>query len=238
MRDIYGEKRVLFVPCDVTDQDQFIKLFDECEKYFKVKCVDLLVNNAGINTNFGWKKCMEVNIMGVMNGTEIAMERMKKAPKRGTIINTASMAGIVTGYAAEGLPYFVSKHGVVSLTRTLNASYGETGVSVKALCSSWTETEIVTGVREDIKADVDARVKTFGGLMTVEHVADAFFSLLTECPSGSVMAVLKGVPFFLIPDTSEMMIKALALLSILINKIKERSVIQVHDLKKGLAATF
>ena len=34
---------------------------------------------------------MEVNIIAVMNGTEIAMERMKKAGKPGQIINTASM---------------------------------------------------------------------------------------------------------------------------------------------------
>ena len=40
---------------------------------------------------------MEVNIIGVMNGTEIALERMKKQPKKGTIVNTASMAGIMTG---------------------------------------------------------------------------------------------------------------------------------------------
>ena len=65
-----------FVPCDVTQPEQFTRcgqparfsidrispsrLFDECEKYFGVSCVDLLVNNAGINTNLGWRKCMEV----------------------------------------------------------------------------------------------------------------------------------------------------------------------------------
>ena len=73
------------------------RLFDECESYFNVPCIDLLVNNAGINTNWGWRKCMEVNIIGVMNGTEIALERMKKQPNKGTIVNTASMAGIMTG---------------------------------------------------------------------------------------------------------------------------------------------
>ena len=34
---------------------------------------------------------MNVNIMAVINGTEIAVERMKKAGKPGQIINTASM---------------------------------------------------------------------------------------------------------------------------------------------------
>ena len=31
-----------------------------CANVFQVKCIDLLVNNAGINTNLGWRKCMEV----------------------------------------------------------------------------------------------------------------------------------------------------------------------------------
>ena len=122
-----------------------LRLFDSCESYFGVPCVDLLVNNAGINANLGWRKCMEVNIIGVMNGTEIALERMKKQPKKGTIVNIASMAGIgngeaplpqvsclllkcYPGFSEESVSYFVSKHGVVTLTRTLNASFQESGM--------------------------------------------------------------------------------------------------------------
>ena len=91
LQERFGEDKVCFVPCDVTKDEEFRNLFDKAEKYFNVGCVDILGNNAGINTNYGWRKCMEVNIMAVMNGTEIAMERMKKAGKPGQIINTASM---------------------------------------------------------------------------------------------------------------------------------------------------
>ena len=55
-RNKFGDDRVCFVPCDVTKQDQFVSLFDETEKFFAVNCIDMLVNNAGINTNFGWRK--------------------------------------------------------------------------------------------------------------------------------------------------------------------------------------
>merc|ERR1711872_470974 len=239
MRDIYGEKRALFVPCDVTDQDQFIKLFDECEKYFKVKCIDLLVNNAGINTNLGWRKCMEVNIIGVMTGTEIALERMKKQPKKGTIVNTASMAGIATGFAEDALSYFVSKHGVVTLTRTLNASFHESGVEVKAICPAWADTEIVSGVDGDErKTTINKLVKAHGGLMTTEYVAEAFFSLLTECPRGSVMGVMNKMPYFVIPDTSELMVRMLVIMGLVTRKITGRQTIQVGDFKVCLAVLF
>ena len=62
---------------------------------------------------------MEVNIVSVMLGTELAMQRMRKAGKSGQIINTASMAGVAPGLNEEMTPYTVSKHGVVALTRTL-----------------------------------------------------------------------------------------------------------------------
>jgi NAD(P)-dependent dehydrogenase (short-subunit alcohol dehydrogenase family) len=74
LRAQFGEDRVTFVQCDVTKPEQFrrcrqadrgsnksfpYRLFDECEAFFEVPCVDLVVNNAGINTNFVWKMCRE-----------------------------------------------------------------------------------------------------------------------------------------------------------------------------------
>jgi len=257
LREKFGEKKVTFVQCDVTKPEQFTRLFDECESYFNVPCIDLLVNNAGINTNWGWRKCMEVNIIGVMNGTEIALERMKKQPKKGTIVNTASMAGIMTGgatnigcgvlkqpppgegFAEDALPYFVSKHGVVTLTRTLNASFQESGVEVKALCPSWADTEIVSGAEgEERQAALKKLVSLHGGLMTVEFVAEAFHSLVTECPRGSVMGCIRGVPYFIIPDTSETMVKMLVMMGILMNKLTGATTIQVGDYKKVLVVVI
>ena len=91
LEERFGKKKVCFVPCDVTLEEEFKILFDKAEEHFEVGCVDILANNAGINCNFGWRKCMNINIMGVMIGTEIAMERMKKSGKPCQIINTASI---------------------------------------------------------------------------------------------------------------------------------------------------
>jgi len=204
-----------------------------------VKCIDLLVNNAGINTNLGWRKCMEVNIIGVMTGTEIALERMKKQPKKGTIVNTASMAGIMAGFSEESLAYFVSKHGVVTLTRTLNASFHESGVEVKAICPAWADTEIVSGVDgAERKEAVNKLVKAHGGLMTTEYVAEAFYSLLTECPRGSCLGVMNKMPYMVIPDTSEPMVRMMVLMGLVVRKITGRQTIQVGDFKMFFAVLF
>ena len=171
LKEKFGEDKVCFVPCDVTKDEEFRNLFDKAEEYFKVGCVDILGNNAGINPSYGWRKCMEINIMAVMNGTEIAMERMKKAGKPGQIINTASMgkeenskfqsylnilllpfisAGFGPGVDAEMTPYTVSKHGVVQMTRTM--ALANDGIMHKAICPAWTDTAIVSSANSNEKS--------------------------------------------------------------------------------------
>ena len=150
LKERFDPTKVCFVACDVCQEEQFSALFDQAEQFFKVSCVDILANNAGVNTNFGWRKCMEVNIISVMLGTELAMQRMRKAGKAGQIINTASMAGLAPGLNEEMTPYTVSKHGVVALTRTL--AKVSSGISHKCLCPAWTDTNMVSSaVKEDVR---------------------------------------------------------------------------------------
>ena len=63
--------------------------------------------------------------MAVISGTELAMDRMdqSKGGKGGLIINTASLAGIGIGLSRESASYFIAKHGVVTLTRTLGVGF-------------------------------------------------------------------------------------------------------------------
>ena len=59
LRERFGENRVHFVHCDVTSDEQFKNLFDKTEEIFKVECVDILANNAGVNTNLGRLETMK-----------------------------------------------------------------------------------------------------------------------------------------------------------------------------------
>jgi len=218
----FKKKNVCFVPCDVTLEEEFKILFDKAEEYFQVGCVDILTNNAGVNCNFGWRKCMNINIMGVMTGTEIAMERMKKSGKPCQIINTASIAGLVTdtGESDWLVSYMVSKHGVVALTRSLaSCSYN---IQHKAICPSFADTEIVSSGLEN--EDEIGRtkglqtIKDLGGLMTPEFVAEGFFQLLTEGDNGAVMVAFKDAPYIMMPDYSKFLFFAMVALSKLLSK--------------------
>jgi NAD(P)-dependent dehydrogenase (short-subunit alcohol dehydrogenase family) len=85
---------------------------------------DVLMNNAGIgpdSTSFGplenWQRILNVNLWGVIHGTQIFAPGMVKRGRPGLIINTGSKQGITT---PPGNPaYNVSKAGVKALTEAL-----------------------------------------------------------------------------------------------------------------------
>jgi len=147
--DRFGQENVHFVKCDVTKDEEIVNLYDSCEAHFNRK-VDIFCNNAGINHLMGWRKCMQIDIMAVMAGTEIAMERMslEKGGQGGLIVNTASLAGIVKGFGIDSSSYFVAKHGVVTLTRTLGQDIAtkKNGVEHICICPAFADTAIIENV--------------------------------------------------------------------------------------------
>ena len=90
----------------------------------------LVFNNAGVaagglvweNTEADWDWVLGVNLKGVVHGVRLFTPMMLQAAKadpswRGHLVNTASMAGLLTP-PNMGI-YNVSKHAVVALTETL-----------------------------------------------------------------------------------------------------------------------
>ena len=99
---IYGREMVHFVSCDVRKHNEVKDLFKETKQYFKIDAIDLLVNNAGVTDSdkFDWKMIIEINYMGVMNGTTIAMEEMSQSG--GTVVNVASVLGLFCAGRPKG----------------------------------------------------------------------------------------------------------------------------------------
>ena len=230
----HGQKNVWFVKCDVTSEKEFTNLFDETENYFQVDCVDMLVNNAGINTNLGWRKCIEVNLIGVMIGSEIAMKRMRKHPNKGSVINTGSLAAMLTGAGEFTASYMASKAGVLSLTRTLANEFHYHGVSNKAILLAWADTDIMSLSDETpshIKASIEKSVDACGGMMTTEYVAEGFHQLVSGCDNGSIMMVVKNTPFTLIPDNGKSNLLQMVLKANILGKVLRKKFITETELK-------
>jgi NAD(P)-dependent dehydrogenase (short-subunit alcohol dehydrogenase family) len=129
--------------------------------------VDILHNNAGIGhagnieatTIQDWQRVIGVNLLGVAYGIQAFVPRMLTQGRPATIVNTASLLGLVP--AALMAPYCASKYGVVGMTEALNAELSGQGIHVSAVCpgvinTAIARTGIMRGQMETIQDQVTA----------------------------------------------------------------------------------
>jgi len=118
-----ADGRAIAVSVDVSKPDDFARLRDAAITEFGH--VGVLMLNAGIGLNpgscwkdpEGWRRLLDVNLWGVINGAQAFLPGMVEAGRPGFVIATGSKQGITTppGNAA----YNVSKAGVKSFTEAL-----------------------------------------------------------------------------------------------------------------------
>jgi len=114
--------------------------------------VHILVNNAGIAggggygawTDPAWSWTLGVNLMAVIWGVEIFGPLIESHGEGGQIVSTASIAGLISG---SGMPYNVSKYGVVALSEGLREELAPRGIGVSVLCPGFIRTRIGESAR-------------------------------------------------------------------------------------------
>ncbi|MFC6082941.1 SDR family oxidoreductase [Sphaerisporangium aureirubrum] len=153
--------------------------------------LDLAFLNAGVVSGCGlgddfdlsrYRLAMGVNLDGVVFGVRAAIPALRAAGG-GTIVATASMAGIV------GIPndpiYAANKHAVIGLVRSLGPELRPSGIKVQALCPSFADTAII--------GDSKPLLEEMGfPILEVSAVADAFFRLLDSDGTGECWFVVPG----------------------------------------------
>ncbi len=160
---------------DVTDSAQLESL--AAQVFETHGAVHLLCNNAGVMTGEkatwefapeDWRWTLSVNLWGVINGLRAFVPRMLASGEEGHIVNTASMAGLITGRPGNAI-YDASKHAVLSLSESLyrDLVVRQTKVSASVLCPGAVITKI-------FEAERNRPVELGGGAEPVEAGATAF----------------------------------------------------------------
>ena len=147
---------VLSVKTDVMREDAVNALADAAFERFGN--VHIVCNNAGVAATAAtlrsrpwesplsdWEWTFGVNFMGVLYGIRAFIPRMLENGEEGHIVNTASMAGLLTG----ANPYNVSKHSVVCLTEGIYKEFKGMGAKLSAsvLCPGLIKTAILESER-------------------------------------------------------------------------------------------
>jgi NAD(P)-dependent dehydrogenase (short-subunit alcohol dehydrogenase family) len=140
--------------CDVTKEADVESLVEATIARFGR--VDLLVNNAGITdvvkaedeTIEGFDYIVAVNLRGAFLCAQRFGRSMLEAGG-GSIVNIASMLGLVGSGQVPQASYAASKGAVVNLTRELGAQWARKGVRVNAVAPGWFESEMTAEMFAD-----------------------------------------------------------------------------------------
>jgi NAD(P)-dependent dehydrogenase (short-subunit alcohol dehydrogenase family) len=205
IRDSGGE--AFFVRADVTDGAAVERTVAATVDRFGG--LDVLYNNAGIGPpddaliheldESVWDRVMNVNVRGMYLCSRYGVAAMLSAPgpRSASIVNTASIAGLVGNSTVPASAYTVSKGAVMALTKQLAVSYAGEGIRCNAMCPGPIETPILApffaepGVRERFESRIP-----LGRMGTPEDVARLALYLASDESSfvtGALIVIDGGI---------------------------------------------
>lgn len=155
-QSIADEIGATFVQLDVASEASFAKAMQSVnEQHGKI---DVLINNAGIGdlpgpigegTIAAWKRILDINVLGVMNGIKYGAAQLYDG---GCIINTSSQSAVTKVAGME--PYSASKSAVISITQTAALELEDRKISVNAVCPSNTRTPMMASAEDAEYAEI------------------------------------------------------------------------------------
>ena len=121
---------------DVRDKQNLQEARQKCHELFGT--VDILLNTAGVLDDYLplheteeelWDRIWETNVKSMFTLTKLLLPEL--LANRGTVINMASIAGLVAG--GGGIAYTTSKHAIVGFTKQLALDYAAKELHVNAI---------------------------------------------------------------------------------------------------------
>jgi NAD(P)-dependent dehydrogenase (short-subunit alcohol dehydrogenase family) len=187
--DVAEELEGTFVHTDVTDpasvRDMVEMVLEEHGR------IDVLVNNAGIVHNIPseevpdeeWLAVISVNLNGVFwCCREVGKAMLGRGS--GSIVNVASMSGIISNHPQPQAAYNASKAAVITLTKSLAGEWASRGVRVNSVSPGYIRTPLTElGMSKSEWSEVWLSQTPLGRLAEPEEIAPAVLYLASDAAS-------------------------------------------------------
>lgn len=186
---------------DVSAEDDVAALVDGAvDRFGRLDC---MFNNAGFGGAFGpvtelkvedWDTTFAVLVRGVFLGTKHATRHLKAQGEGGTIISTASIAGLTGG--AGPVAYSAAKAAVVNFTNTMCGELSEYRIRINAIAPGAIRTPLLHGNRAQLMEKLAEEKTPWPRLGEGEDIAALMTFLASdesEFITGQTIAVDGGV---------------------------------------------
>jgi hypothetical protein len=133
------DPRITAVQCDVDAEPDRVRLVEAAGG-----TVDVLVNNAGVSGTRHAEDESPADFAAVLGVNLVApfhLSCLVAQTGPTSIVNVASILGLVSSAPIGGAAYSASKAGLIGLTRNLAGQWGRSGTRVNALAPGWFATE-------------------------------------------------------------------------------------------------
>ncbi|MGB3410654.1 MAG: glucose 1-dehydrogenase [Microthrixaceae bacterium] len=158
LNTLAAEIGALPIRCDVTVTDDLERLVSTTIDQFGR--IDILVNNAGVSPSGRAEEEPLEQIEWVMSVNAVALFHLSQMVGRqmidrgrGSIVNIASVLGLVASSPIKQASYCASKGAVVNLTRELGAQWARKGVRVNAIAPGWFPSEMTQDMIGDERSE-------------------------------------------------------------------------------------
>ena len=178
-----------FVHTDVTDPGSVRDMVEMVMK--EHGRIDVLVNNAGIVHNIPseevpdeeWLSVISVNLNGVFwCCREVGKAMLERGS--GSIVNIASMSGIISNHPQPQAAYNASKAGVITLTKSLAGEWAARGVRVNSVSPGYIRTPLTElGMSKSAWSGVWLSSTPLGRLAEPHEIAPAVLYLASDAAS-------------------------------------------------------